>query len=247
MPAPPAARAEKRPGHRRGALRRLWRRVRPICLRIVLVAVLAPPALLLIYRFLPVPITPLMLIRLVQGEGLHKDWVPLEQIALALAESVVASEDNQFCEHFGFDWEALKAEAGAYLAGERARGASTISQQTAKNLFLWPARSMLRKVFEVPLTLEIELLWPKRRIVEVYLNVIELGPGIYGAEAAARRYFAKPAARLSRREAALLAAVLPSPRRMSPARPSRYLEGRVRTIETRIEQLGPMLDCVRVG
>jgi monofunctional biosynthetic peptidoglycan transglycosylase len=216
-------------------------------LRIGLVALLAPPALLLIYRFLPVPITPLMLIRLGQGEGLHKDWVPLGKIAPALAESVVASEDNQFCEHWGFDWEALTGEAKAYLAGEHARGASTITQQTAKNLFLWPDRSLLRKLLEAPLTLEIELLWPKRRIVEVYLNVIELGPGVYGAEAAARRYFAKPAAKLSRREAALLAAILPNPRRLSPARPSRYLEGRVRTIETRIGQLGPMLDCVRPG
>ncbi len=208
---------------------------------------LVPPALLLIYRFLPVPITPLMLIRLGQGEGLHKDWVPLTEIAPALAESVVASEDNQFCEHWGFDWEALKEEIGAYLAGKRARGASTITQQTAKNLFLWPARSLLRKVFEAPLTLEIELLWPKRRIVEVYLNIIELGPGVYGAEAAARRYFAKPAAKLSHREAALLAAILPSPRTWSPARPSRYLEGRVRVVRTRIEQLGPMLDCVHPG
>jgi monofunctional biosynthetic peptidoglycan transglycosylase len=216
-------------------------------LGIALVALLAPPALLVIYRFVPVPITPLMLIRLAQGEGLYKDWVPLSEIAPALAESVVASEDNQFCEHWGFDLEALEGEARAYLAGEHARGASTITQQTAKNLFLWPDRSLLRKVLEVPLTLEIELLWPKRRIVEVYLNVIELGPGVYGAEAAARHYFARSAAKLSRRQAALLAAILPNPRRSSPARPSRYLEGRVRTIETRIEQLGPMLDCVRPG
>ena len=222
-------------------------RIRRSLVRIALVALLAPPALLLVCRFLPVPITPLMVIRLVQGEGLHKDWVPLGEIAPALAESVVASEDNQFCEHWGFDWPALEGEIEAYLAGERARGASTISQQTAKNLFLWPDRSLLRKMLEAPLTLEIELLWPKRRIVEVYLNIIELGPGVYGAEAAARRYFHKPAAKLSRREAALLAAVLPNPRQWSAARPTAYLAGRVRTIETRIEQLGPMLDCIRPG
>jgi monofunctional biosynthetic peptidoglycan transglycosylase len=226
---------------------RLAGRIRYLLVRIGLVVLLVPAALLLAYRFLPVPITPLMLIRLGQGEGLHKDWVPLDKIAPALAESVVASEDNQFCEHWGFDWQALTTEAKAYLAGEHARGASTISQQTAKNLFLWPDRSLLRKVLEVPLTLEIELLWSKRRIIEVYLNVIELGPGIYGAESAARRYFARPAAKLSRRQAALLAAVLPDPRHWSPARPTAYLEGRVRTIETRIEQLGPMLDCVRPG
>jgi monofunctional biosynthetic peptidoglycan transglycosylase len=230
---------------RRRAVGAFARHFRQIALWVGLIVLLAPPALLLIYRFVPVPITPLMLIRLAQGEGLAKDWVPLGRIAPALAESVVASEDNQFCAHWGFDWAALEGEAKAYLAGEHARGASTISQQTAKNLFLWPDRSVLRKLFEAPLTLELELLWPKRRIIEVYLNVIELGPGVYGAEAAARRYFARPAAKLSRREAALLAAVLPNPRKSSPARPSRYLESRVRTIETRIEQLGPMLECVR--
>ena len=242
-----AARAEETHRGHRNAVRTFAGRVWRIVLGVVLVALLAPPALLLIYRFVPVPVTPLMLIRLGEGEGLVKDWVPLGQIAPALAESVVASEDNQFCEHWGFDWQALRGEAEAYVAGERARGASTITQQTAKNLFLWPDRSLLRKVLEVPPTLEIELLWPKRRIIEVYLNIVELGPGVYGAEAAARRYFAKPAAKLGRREAALLAAILPNPRRSSPARPSRYLEGRVRTIETRIEQLGPMLDCLRPG
>ncbi len=247
MPARPAARAETTPAHRRGAARTLAGRVRRILLRILLVALLAPPLLLLIYRFLPVPLTPLMLIRLGQGEGLRKDWVPLGAIAPALADAVVASEDNQFCGHWGFDWNALKGEIEAYRAGERPRGASTITQQTAKNLFLWPDRSVLRKLLEVPLTLEIELLWPKRRIIEVYLNIIELGPGVYGAEAAARRDFAKPAAKLSHREAALLAAILPNPRHASPARPSAYLERRVRTIQTRIGQLGPMLECVRAG
>jgi monofunctional biosynthetic peptidoglycan transglycosylase len=247
MPAWPAARAERNAAGRRSAVRTLAGRVRQILVWIGLVALLAPPALLLLYRFVPVPLTPLMLIRLGQGEGLYKDWVPLGDIAPALAESVVASEDNQFCEHWGFDWEALQGEVQAYLAGEHARGASTITQQTTKNLFLWPDRSLVRKVLEAPLTLEIELLWPKRRIIEVYLNIIELGPGVYGAEAAARRYFAKPAAKLSRRQAALLAAILPNPRRSSPARPTRYLDGRARTIETRIEQLGPMLDCVRPG
>ncbi len=245
VPPRPPAPARQKAAIGRAAIRTLGGRVQRILLRLGLVVLLAPPALLLVYRFLPVPITPLMLIRLGQGEGLAKDWVPLEQIAPALAELVVASEDNQFCEHWGFDWGALKGEIGAYLAGKHARGASTITQQTAKNLFLWPDRSLVRKVLEVPLTLEIELLWSKRRIIEVYLNIVELGSGVYGAEAAARRYFAKPAAKLGHREAALLAAILPNPRKSTPARPSAYLEHRVRTIRTRIEQLGPMLDCVR--
>jgi monofunctional biosynthetic peptidoglycan transglycosylase len=241
-PASPQPRLVARP-----ATRTLAGRTRHLLIRVVLIALLAPPALLVAYRFLPPPITPLMLIRLAEGEGLQKHWQPLAQIAPALAEAVVASEDNRFCAHWGVDWPALRGEIDAWLAGEPARGASTITMQTAKNLFLWPDRSVARKALEAPLTLQIELLWPKRRIIEVYLNVVEFGPGIYGAEAAAQSYFGKPAAALSLREAALLAAVLPHPRSSSPARPSAYLEDRARTIRGRIDQLGPMLDCVRGG
>jgi monofunctional biosynthetic peptidoglycan transglycosylase len=241
-PASPQPRLVARP-----ATRTLAGRIRHLLIRVFLVVLLAPPVLLLAYRFLPPPITPLMLIRLAEGEGLEKDWQPLAQIAPALAEAVVAAEDNRFCAHWGFDWPALKGEIEAWLAGEPARGASTSTMQTAKNLVLWPGRSLLRKALEAPLTPQLELLWPKRRIVEVYLNVVEFGPGIYGAEAAAQSYFGKPAAGLSRREAALLAAVLPHPRSSSPARPSAYLEERARTIRGRIDQLGPMLDCVRGG
>ena len=246
MPAPSVARAEAGPGRRRGVLSRRWRRVRPVFLRIVLAALLAPTALLLIYRFLPVPITPLMLIRLVQGEGLRKDWVPLEQIAPALAESVVASEDNQFCEHFGFDWRALRLEAAPTLPASGRAAPARSPSRPRRTCSCGRAGACCASVRGAAHASD-RAAWPKQRIVEVYLNVVELGPGVYGAEAAARRYFAKPAAKLSRREAALLAAVLPNPRRWSPARPSRYLEGRVRTIETRIGQLGPMLDCVRPG
>jgi monofunctional biosynthetic peptidoglycan transglycosylase len=230
-----------------GARAGLRGRIRFILVRVALVLLLAPPLLLLVYRFVPPPITPLMLIRLGEGEGLDKDWRPLEEIAPGLAEAVVASEDNRFCEHWGFDWPALEGEIRDLLAGGHARGASTITMQTAKNLFLWPDRSFLRKLLEAPLTPQIELLWPKRRIIEVYLNIVELGPGIYGAEAAAQHYFGKPAKALGAREAALLAAALPSPRTSSPAKPSDWLEERARTIRTRIAQLGPMLDCVRTG
>ena len=211
----------------------------------LLIVLLAPPALLLTYRFLPVPITPLMVIRLVEGEGLHMTWAPLDAIAPALPQAVIAAEDNRFCEHAGFDWRELGGQIEALLAGGHARGASTITMQTAKNLFLWPGRDFVRKALEAWLTPQIELLLPKRRIIEVYLNIAEFGPGIYGAEAAARAYFGKSAGGLSVREAALLAAVLPSPRSWSPVRPTEYLERRVRTIRARIDQLGPMLDCVR--
>jgi monofunctional biosynthetic peptidoglycan transglycosylase len=222
------------------------RRLRRVLLAGLLIVLFVPPALLLAYRFLPVPLTPLMVIRLVEGEGLRKRWVSLSEVAPVLPQAVVAAEDNRFCEHAGFDWEELGGQIDALLAGARARGASTITMQTAKNLFLWPGRDFVRKVLEAWLTPQIELLWPKRRIMEVYLNVVELGPGIYGAEAAARVYFGKSASALSRQEAALLAAILPNPRDWSPVRPTEYLLGRARTIRTRIEQLGAMLDCVRV-
>jgi monofunctional biosynthetic peptidoglycan transglycosylase len=247
MPTRPASRQRRQVAVARPALRTLAGRIRYLLVRTLLVALLAPPVLLLAYRFLPPPITPLMLIRLGEGEGLDKQWQPLARIAPALAEAVVAAEDNRFCAHWGFDWSELEGQVDALLAGERARGASTITMQTAKNLFLWPERSLLRKLLEAALTPQIALLWPKRRVIEVYLNIVEFGPGIYGAEAAAQSYFGKPAAALSRREAALLAAVLPHPRASSPARPSAYLEDRARTIRSRIEQLGPMLDCVRAG
>ena len=244
MPWRPASRAARAAAPRRrssgaaGSLRR-------VALIALLILLLVPPALLLVYRVWPVPVTPLMVIRLVEGEGLRQAWVPLDAIAPALPQAVIAAEDNRFCEHFGFDWQELEGQIDALLAGERARGASTITMQTAKNLFLWPGRDLVRKALEAWLTPQIELLLPKRRIVEVYLNVAEFGPGIYGAEAAARAYFGKSASGLSAREATLLAAILPRPRDWSPVRPTEYLQDRARTIRTRIEQLGPMLDCVR--
>ena len=246
MPWRPISRAPRVTAHCRRP-RAAGSGARKILLIGLLVVLLAPPALLLVHRFLPVPITPLMVIRLIEGEGLSRQWVTLADIAPALAEAVVAAEDNRFCAHWGFDWPALKGAIDSYLAGERSRGASTITMQTAKNLFLWPGRSLLRKLLEAALTPQMALLWPKRRVIEVYLNIVEFGPGIYGAEAAARHYFGKPAATLSRREAALLAAVLPHPRESSPARPSAYLADRARTIQIRVAQLGPLLDCVRAG
>jgi monofunctional glycosyltransferase len=184
-----------------------------------------------------------MVIRLFEGEELRKDWVPLAQIAPALPQAVVAAEDNRFCDHNGFDWTALGEVLDDLRAGGRARGASTITMQTAKNLFLWPDRSLLRKGLEAWLTPQIELIWDKRRILEVYLNIAEMGPGIYGAQAAAEHYFGKSAADLGRLEASLLAAVLPNPRQWSPAAPTDYILGRASTIRRRIDQLGPMLAC----
>jgi monofunctional biosynthetic peptidoglycan transglycosylase len=183
------------------------------------------------YRFIPPPVTPLMMIRV--GEQLFsddkvtlkKDWVPLEEISPSLVKSVIASEDQKFGEHFGFDFEAIEKarEYNERKKGKRVKGASTISQQTAKNTFLWPDRSWIRKGFEVYFTFLIEVFWDKERIIEVYLNVIEMGDGIYGAEMAAQTYFHKSAGKLTRNESALIAACLPNPRKWSPAKPTSYI------------------------
>lgn len=205
--------------------------------------VVAPFLALVVYRFVPVPFTPLMAIRLVEGYGFDKDWVPLGSISPHLPRSVIASEDNRFCVHGGFDWQALGNEFDRALEGERPRGASTISMQTVKNVLLWPGRDPLRKIVEAWYTPQLELLWNKQRILEVYLNIVEFGPGIYGAEAASRRFFKKPASQLSAVEAARLAAVLPAPLDWSAAQPGPLVRRRTALILRRIGQLGPYLDC----
>jgi monofunctional biosynthetic peptidoglycan transglycosylase len=221
-------------------------RLRRIAVRALLILLLAPPALILLFRFAPVPLTPLMLTRLAQGYGLHHEWVPYRRIAPALVHAVVASEDNWFCrETFGFDAEALSDQIDAWQQGERPRGASTITMQVARNLFLWPGRSFVRKAIEAWLTPQIALLWPKRRVLEVYLNIVEFGPGLYGAEAAARHVFGKSAAALTESEATRLAVILPDPLEWSAARPGPYVRERAAIIARRVDQLGPLLDCTR--
>lgn len=219
--------------------------LRRILIGLALVALLGPPIGLIAFRIVPPPVTPLMLIRLAQGEGLHKTWTPLAEISPRLRAAVIAAEDNLFCTHNGFDLDSLQDAFDDWQDDRRTRGASTISMQTAKNLFLWPGRDFLRKGAEAYVTVWMELLWPKSRIAEIYLNIAEWGPGLYGAEAAAQAYFRKPAAELSRREAALLAAVLPNPRRWSPARPTAYIANRAATLQRRMTQLGPaLLACI---
>jgi monofunctional biosynthetic peptidoglycan transglycosylase len=203
----------------------------------VVIALLLPLPFIAAYRFLPPPWTPLMLIRAGEGEPIRQHWVPLDRISPALVRAVVASEDAKFCRHKGFDWEALEEDWENYRTGQSMHGASTISMQTAKNLFLWPGRNLVRKGIEAYLTVLLEAGWPKQRIMEVYLNVIEWGHGIYGADMAAKVYFNKSAAALSNQEAALLAAVLPNPRRLSVASPTPYIEGRENTILGRMPQV----------
>ncbi|MEJ0069127.1 MAG: monofunctional biosynthetic peptidoglycan transglycosylase [Pseudomonadota bacterium] len=218
--APPAAPKPRR-----------WRR------RIALVIfclLTLPIAVIALYRVVPPPITPLMVIRNVEGLPIRQHWVGYRAIAPSLVAAVMTSEDEGFCSHDGFDLGAIREAWRDYRATGRLRGASTISQQTAKNLFLWPDHSFVRKAIEAYLTVLIEFLWPKQRILEVYLNIIEWGPGIYGAEVAAQTHFAHPAASLTRHEAALLAAVLPNPRTLSPLHPAPHVERRVDWILARM-------------
>ena len=222
---------------------KLGRLARRAVLWLVAAYVAIPLAGGLVYSIVPVPITPLMVIRLFEGEGLRKHWVPLGSISPRLVASVIAGEDNLFCEHHGIDWASLEDAMRDFRAGKRTRGASTITMQTAKNLFLWPASDFARKVLEPYPTLVLELLWSKRRIVEVYLNVVEFGHGVYGAAAAAEAHFGKTPDKLTRRQAALLAAVLPNPRRFDARRPSSYVAKRAGIIARRVGQLGPLVDC----
>lgn len=189
-------------------------------------------------RFLPVYFTPLMFIRCYQqvcdGDELKLShhWVPLEKISPSMPLAVMGSEDARFLEHHGFDFKAIEyaAKRNREHPEKRKLGASTISQQTAKNVFLWPGRSWIRKGFEVYFTVLIELFWSKERIMEVYLNSIEMGPGIYGADAVAHEHFNTDAAKLSRSQCALIAATLPNPRKFSSKHPSSYMLKRQATI-----------------
>lgn len=193
--------------------------------------------LTIFYRFVPVPYTPLMFWRSIGSVftedkfvGIDKKWVPIEQISKSMQQSVIKAEDYKFYQHNGFDFEAIEKAMQYNKTHKKKKGASTISQQTAKNVFLWPSRSWLRKGLEAYFTVLIEVLWPKERILEVYLNVIEQGKGVYGVEASAQKFFKKPAAKLSSSQAALMAAVLPNPIRFRIDKPSRYISRRQRRI-----------------
>jgi monofunctional biosynthetic peptidoglycan transglycosylase len=179
---------------------------------VLIVVFVLPIATTLAYRFVPPPVTALMLIRLAQGKGMDYRWRGLHDLSPALYQAAIASEDATFCRHHGFDFTAMqKAYAHNEKRPKRIRGGSTISQQTAKNVFLWPGRSYVRKGLEAYFTVLIEGLWGKRRIMEVYLNVVEMGPGYYGAEAASQAYFHHSARTLTTGEAARLVAILPNP------------------------------------
>ncbi len=183
-------------------------------------------------RFVPVYVTPLMFIRSVEALAAgevprnSKDWVSMDKISRNMVQAVVASEDNLFVQHHGFSVNDIEKAIKHNKKGKRIRGGSTISQQTAKNVFLWPKRSYLRKGLEAYFTVLIELFWSKERIMEVYLNVIEMGDGVYGVQAAAQTYFNKDALQLTKSQSALIAACLPNPRKYSVSNPTSYIQRR---------------------
>ena len=231
------AMAMSAPTRKAGRLRRAWR----LLMRALALAIGLSVILTAVYRFLPVPLTPLMVLRLFDGEGLSKDWVSYDEISPNLARAVIAAEDANYCRHWGFDFKAIRRALQHNEDSRRLRGGSTISNQTAKNVFLWPGDTRVsryaRKAIEPFFTVLIETMWGKRRVLEVYLNVVEWGHGIYGAEAAARHHFNKPAGKLTRREAALLAAVLPNPRRFDAGRPGNYVSRQAASIQRRMNDV----------
>lgn len=197
-------------------------------------------SVVLLFKFVPVPFTPLMGIRALEHNAAGKDmvcshdWVPIDEISLNLQKAVIASEDGRFLEHWGFDFEAMQKAFKNNQKGKRLKGGSTISQQTAKNVFLWQGRSYVRKGLEAYYTVLIELIWGKKRIMEVYLNSIEMGDGVYGVEAAAKHWYRKDAASLTRYEAAGIAAILPNPRKYKAANSSSYINRRKAKISREI-------------
>ncbi|KGO90994.1 monofunctional biosynthetic peptidoglycan transglycosylase [Flavobacterium subsaxonicum] len=210
----------------------MFKKILRICYKVLLWFVAISVFTVLIFRFVPVPFTPLMISRAFEqkadGQEMHSshDWVPIEEISPNLQKAVIASEDDRFLIHHGFNFEAMYKAYKSNKKGKRIKGGSTISQQTAKNVFLWQGRSYVRKVLEAYFTVLIELLWSKERIMEVYLNSIEMGEGVYGAQAAAQHWFHKDAVNLTKREAASIAAILPNPLKYRATKSSGYIERR---------------------
>lgn len=208
---------------------------------LLLTAILLPICMVALYRYIPVPVTPLMLTRNIEeGTPINYTWTPIEKISPDLIQAVVASEDNLFMKHNGFDFKQIEIARREAEEGKRLRGASTITQQTAKNLFLWQGRSWLRKGLEAYFTVLMEQLWSKKRIMEAYLNCIEMGNGIYGAAAVAKINFKTTPEKLTKEQCALIAATLPNPRKFNSAKPSKYMKQRQNAILKNMKNIGPV-------
>lgn len=211
--------------------------------RLALAVLLLPPLLTVVYAVVP-PVSTLMLARYVQFLWVDRQWRPIEDISPHLVRSVITSEDSRFCENNGVDWKALEKQIEILSDGEKPRGASTLTMQTTKNLFLWGGRSFVRKGLELPLALMLDAILTKRRVMEIYLNIAEWGEGVFGAEAASQAWFGKPAKDLTRVEAARLATALPNPLGRNPAKPSRGHRGLAATNLKRVKTAGPIFGCV---
>jgi monofunctional biosynthetic peptidoglycan transglycosylase len=233
----------KTQGGRASSGLRKW--LRRFVIAVIVVAAI-PACLTFVYAIPGVhPISTLMLKDLVTGKGYDRQWVPLDAISPHLTYAVVMSEDGQFCRHDGIDWGELNAVIDDALAGEETRGASTITMQSVKNLFLWQGRSFIRKALEAPMALYFDAILSKRRIMEIYLNIVEWGPGIYGAEAAAQYHFKRPAGKLTARQGALLAVTLPNPYHRHPAHPDLGLRRLASLILRRTARSGDYVKCLQ--
>ncbi|WP_244622708.1 monofunctional biosynthetic peptidoglycan transglycosylase [Microvirga brassicacearum] len=248
-----SARSEESGGHestmneqrrRKPTVSRALRRIVQVGLSLILLWVGAVFWLGLLYWAVP-PVSTLMIGRWATLRPVERDFVALDEISAYLPLAVMTSEDSRFCDHTGVDWDALRDVVEAADEDGPARGASTIPMQTAKNLFLWNGRSYLRKGLELPVALYLDLIWSKRHMMQTYLNIAEWGEGVFGAEAAARRYFGKPARDLTRREAALMAAALPNPRIRNPGRPSSRHGRMASRIMARMASAAPFSDCLK--
>ena len=223
-------------------MKKLLKRLSGFILKLILVVLLLTIGMVLVYKYLNPPVTPLMVMRYLSPKGnsgsIQKQWKDYESISDNMKLAVIAAEDQKFASHRGFDLESIQDAIEDRLDGRELRGASTISQQTAKNVFLWPGRSWTRKGAEAYFTFLIEAIWGKKRILEVYLNVIETGDGVYGVEKASQKYFGKSAAELTPEEAAMITAVLPNPVLMSPTESSEYMDSRRVWIIRHMKSLG---------
>ena len=228
---------DKRSSAKKQSQRSFVSRAARLAIRIVAVLIAIPVVLVPAYAVVPPPFSTLELWQRLTGVSVRRDWVPMEEIAPNLAYAVIMGEDGRFCEHWGAVRDVIDSDS--------ARGASTITMQVAKNLFLWPSRSYVRKALEVPLAYYQTAVWSKRRTIEIYLNVVEWGPGIFGAEAAAQYWFKTSAAKLSLRQAALLAAILPNPNVRSASKPGPQTNRYAQIIERRTRQAGAYVQCIK--
>lgn len=224
-----------------------FKRILRFLIKSIIIFLISSVLITLIFRFVPVPGTPLMVIRFVEqafGDkdvAFSKDWVSIDEMSKNIVIAAIAAEDQKFPTHWGFDMESIEKAMKNNKKKKRIKGASTISQQTAKNVFLWPHRDWIRKGFEVYFTFLIETIWSKERIIEVYLNIVELGNGVYGVEAASQKYFKKPASKLSKAEAALLVSAFPNPFKFNPGKPSGYMFKRQQWIIGQMNNIEPTI------